>query len=219
MSVSKESIKAAYQRYAHNYDFSMKIYRMLGLHIDAYRERAVDLLNLKQGDHVIELGCGTGLNFPYILKKIGPQGHLIGVDFSSEMLACAQKRVDSSSCKNIQLIQSDIMEYDLPSDINGVISTGVFGYLEEQDEIIKRISYALPPGGRFVLVDGTSKNRCPLWLFKLILWLSGPYKLTKDYFNINTRELMEHYFKNTSYEEVYRGLIFILSGWNDPIDD
>lgn len=215
MSVSKESIKNAYQKYAYSYNFSMNIYRLLGLHIEAYRKRAADLLNIKEGDLVIELGCGTGLNFSHILKKIGPEGHLIGVDFSSKMLACEQERVDRSSWKNVQLVHSDIMAYDFPSDVNGIISTGVFGYLNEQDEIIKRISHALAPDGRLVLIDGTTKNRCPSWLFKLFLWLSGPYELTEDYFKSDTRKLVEHHFQNTSYEEVYRGLIFILSGWRD----
>ncbi len=215
MTASKERIMAAYQRYARNYDFSMKLYRLLGLQMDKYRERVVDLLKLKEGDCVIDLGCGTGLNFPYILKKIGPKGHLIGVDFSSEMLACAQKRIRRSSWENVQLIHSNIMTYEFPTGVNGVISTGVFGYLEEQDEVIKAISSVLEFDVRFVIVDGKSKSRWPLWLFKLFLWISSPYELTEDYFSIDTRKLVDHYFKNTSYEEVYGGVIYILSAWRD----
>jgi len=212
MSVLKKNAEAVYQKYARNYDLVIKFYRLIGLHIEDYREHAVDLLNLKQGDCVLDLGCGTGLNFPHILKKIGPEGRLIGVDFSSEMLACAKERIKRSSWENVQLVHSDIAAYNFPSDINGVISTGVFGYLDERNRIIEKISHILEPEGRLAIIDGKHPSRWPSWLFKLFIWLSSPYGVTEDYFNSDTRELVERYFQNITYKEVYGGLIFILAG-------
>lgn len=114
MAVPKKSVEAAYQRYARKYDLAVKLYRLIGLHIERYRSRAVELLRLKPGDCVVDLGCGTGLNFPLLIQNIGPEGRLIGVDFSSEMLARARKRVDRSGWKNVELIESDIAAYEFP---------------------------------------------------------------------------------------------------------
>ena len=62
-----ETIQSVYKKRAKNYDYTTLLYNLVGFRINKYREDMVDALNLKQGDTVIELGCGTGLNFPLIL--------------------------------------------------------------------------------------------------------------------------------------------------------
>lgn len=51
-------------------------------------------LNLKPSDAVLDLCCGTGLDFPFLFRKAGIQGTLVGVDLSSEMLRQAEKRIE-----------------------------------------------------------------------------------------------------------------------------
>ncbi len=74
MTTSKKTVGIAYQKYARNYDLAVKLYRLIELHIEDYRARAVDMLHLKQGYCVLYLGCGTGLNFPHIIERIGKKG-------------------------------------------------------------------------------------------------------------------------------------------------
>jgi len=95
----------------------------------AYRSLAIKKLSLQRGDCVIELGCGTGLNFPFLMEQIRPEGRLIGVDLTPGMLAIARVRVERSGWKNVELIQSDIAAYDFPEGANGVLATGLFGYI------------------------------------------------------------------------------------------
>ncbi|MGR9073739.1 MAG: methyltransferase domain-containing protein, partial [Gammaproteobacteria bacterium] len=91
---AKTEILEAYQRNAGFYDPAVKFfYPLIGLRIEKYRRRAVECLNLSPGDTVIDLGCGTGLCFPLLIDKVGPEGLLIGVDMSSEMLSRASVRV------------------------------------------------------------------------------------------------------------------------------
>ena len=208
---SKQNVQALYQSGAKFYDFTTILYRMIGLRMRTYRSLAINKLSLNKGDCVIELGCGTGLNFPFIIEQIGHEGRLIGVDLTQGMLDIAQERVERSGWKNIELIQSDIVEYNFPEDVNGVLATGVFGYIAEYDQVIKAASKALVPGGHLVILDGKQPERLPSWLFKIVLRLGKPFGFTPEYFKVRPWESVKRYLKNSTIEQKYGGLIYILS--------
>ena len=212
MVLSRQEIQGMYQSGAKWYDFYVQLYRLLGFRIKSYRSRAVRLLRLQPGDCVVELGCGTGLNFSLIVEQIGSKGRLIGVDMTPEMLACARDKVERSGWKNVELVQSDIAEYDFPEGVNGVLSTCVFGYVAEYDRVIKAAAHALVPGGRLVILDGKQPERLPVWLFQLILWLARPFGATRDYFDRHTWESVERYFQETALEQTYGGMLYVSSG-------
>ena len=83
-----------------NYDLSANLYYMIGIREYAYRKRAVDALALKSGDTVVEVGCGTGLNFGLLRNKVGPEGRIIGIDLTFEMLSEAKKRLEVNGWEN-----------------------------------------------------------------------------------------------------------------------
>jgi ubiquinone/menaquinone biosynthesis C-methylase UbiE len=211
MALSKQEIRSSYQSAAKYYDFAVRLYGLIGIR-KAYRSRAVRLLRLQRGDCIVELGCGTGLNFPLIIEQIGPEGRLIGVDLAPNMLAYARERVERAGWKNIELVQSDIVAYNFPEGVNGVLSIGVFGYIADRDRVIKAASHALVPGGRLVIMDGKRPNRLALWVFKLIVWLSRSFGVTSDYFDKRTWEPVERYFQETAFEQMYGGMLYISSG-------
>jgi len=209
---STQDIKEKYRRHAKRYDFAVQLYRLIGLRIESYRMRAVELLRLKRGDGVVDLGCGTGLNFDLIMKQIGPQGRLIGVDLSPEMLAGARKRAEHSGWNNIEFVQADIADYDFPEGVNAVLSTGAFGYVTEYNRVIEKISQSLGQDGRLVILDGKLPERWPLWLFRLFVWFSRPFALTTEYFSHPCWESVGRFFQEVEFEERYRGLMYISSG-------
>jgi ubiquinone/menaquinone biosynthesis C-methylase UbiE len=90
--ILKERTAAVYRRRARNYDLIANLYYLLGFREWRQRLLAVRELELKPGDTVVELGCGTGLNFGLFQKQIGPGGRIIGVDLSGEMLEQAARR-------------------------------------------------------------------------------------------------------------------------------
>jgi demethylmenaquinone methyltransferase/2-methoxy-6-polyprenyl-1,4-benzoquinol methylase len=128
------------------------------------------------------------------------------------MLERAQERVERSGWKNIELVQSDIAEYDFPKGVNGVLATGVFGYVAEYDRVVKAASDALVPEGRLVILDGKQPGNLPPWLFRLVLRLGRPFGFTPEYFSNHPWTSVERYFQETAFEEMYGGLIYISSG-------
>ncbi len=108
--------------------------------------------SLKNGDRVLVFCCGTGLDFPHILRKIGKDGEIVGVDFYSEMLNKAKEKIRKKKWENIELIEADITKFkdklDKKFDV-GVCTLGMsiipeyksayynlFSYVKKQGEII-----------------------------------------------------------------------------------
>jgi demethylmenaquinone methyltransferase/2-methoxy-6-polyprenyl-1,4-benzoquinol methylase len=194
---------------------ALRFYSLIGIS-KSFRVKAVDLLRLKGGDTVVELGCGTGVSFPLILERIEPEGRLIGVDISSGMLDRARRRIEPAGWTNVELAQSDIAEYDLPKGVDGVLATGVFGYLEEGDKVIEALSRAIAPGGRLVIFDGQEPDRLPAWLFRFIVWVSRPFGVTRGYFEKPTAAAVRRHFRDVTVESMYGGMMFIAGGTAGP---
>lgn len=215
MTLSMPEIHSRYQSTAKYYDLALRLYRLIGIR-KAYHVKAVRLLQLKRGDRVVELGCGTGINFPFIIEQIGLEGRLIGVDISSKMLEFAKQRVERSGWTNVELVEADIAAYSVPEGVNGILSTGVFGYINDYDRVIKAASQALAPGGRLVIMDGKRPDHLPSWVFNFIVWASRPFGVTNAYFDKRTSESVQRYLSETAIEHAYGGMIFIASGTAAP---
>ena len=74
-----------YRKRAKRYDWTTLLLYLIGFRHRAYRKRAVEALCLQKGDTVVDLGCGTGLNFSLLQEQLGPQGKIIGVDLTDAM--------------------------------------------------------------------------------------------------------------------------------------
>lgn len=106
MNLDSKKIKQIYaSKVATKYDFSMPPFFTL------WKKKAFDNSSLKKGDRVLVFCCGTGLDFPHILKKIGKEGSIIGVDFSSEMLKKAKEKIRINKWNNVELVKADITSY------------------------------------------------------------------------------------------------------------
>ena len=96
-----QQITDIYRKRAKHYDFTANLYYLLGYWERTYRQKTIDTLRLKPGDILVEIACGTGLNFSLYQKAIGPQGKIIGVDLTDAMLAQAQQRIDENDWQNV----------------------------------------------------------------------------------------------------------------------
>lgn len=174
------------------------------------RENAVANLKLRPGDRVLDLACGRGYNFSYLMDKIGNNGMIIGVDYVHEMLNVAKKRMNEKGWDSIRIIREDAAKIDFPKNyFDGVISTLGISAIPDHKEALKRAVYSLKNKKRLVILDGKSFN--------------GSYKILNPL--INCTRWSESWDKNKNIitdakkllndvviEEFSGGSFFILTG-------
>ncbi len=216
-TVESKVVKTFGKRAA-SYDHAMKLYYLIGYRYWAYRKQAVRALELRPGDTVVEIGCGTGLNFAAVQKAIGPAGKIIGVDRTNSMLAEAQKKVDAAGWSNVELVQSDAVEYEFPEKVDGVLSTYALSYIPRFEEIVVNGCKALAPGRRMSIMDLKSPTYpvlSNLVSYLLVLFLR-PYAVTDDYIARRrleeTKTVIYKNLEDTYMREWYLGTTYVISG-------
>ena len=129
------------------------------------RKRAVDQLKLRRGDRVLEVGCGTGRNFPYLRDAVGLEGRIYGVDLSKGMLRRARKLCHRRQWTNVVLIEADAANFVSRELFDGVLFSFSYNVMPHHRSILRQVWKQLRPGGQLVIVDA----RLPPGLFgKLI---------------------------------------------------
>ena len=106
-SGSSSKLISLYRKRAKRYDWTTLCLYLAGFRHWAYRKRAIQSLALNQGDTVVDLGCGTGLNFSLLQEQVGPRGRIIGVDLTDAMLDEANARIAAHGWSNVELVKSD----------------------------------------------------------------------------------------------------------------
>lgn len=212
MMPEKEKILQLYRKRAGRYDLTANLYYLLGFREFTYRKRAIDKLNLHRGDTVVEVGCGTGLNFPYLQEKVGPEGSIIGVDLTDYMLEKAMERTKRRGWTNVGLIQSDAGSFRFPEGVNGILSTFAITLEPEYDRVIRDGAAALGPKGHFVVLDIKKPNDLPLWLIRLGVCLMKPFGVSLELAERHPWESIQRHLKEITFEELYWGFAYISAG-------
>jgi len=212
MALNKNEIIQLYRKRAANYDWSANLYYLIGFREFKYRKLAVQQLQLHPGNTVVEIGCGTGLNFPLIAGAVGSEGKVIGVDLTDKMLAMARARATKNNWTNVELIHMDATEYLFPDNVNGIISTFAITLIPEYEEIIRRGAEALAPQGRMVITDLRKPDRWPLWIVKLMVSITRPFGTSLDIAERKPWLAMEQSFGNTRHLKRFGGFVFIATG-------
>ena len=113
------------------------------------------------GDTVVEMGCGTGANLPYLREQVGPEGRVIGVDITGPLLERARERVEGYD--NVAVTRGDATAPPVES-ADGVLATFVCGLFADPASVVDRWCDLLVPGGRIGLLDATA-SESPLGRF------------------------------------------------------
>lgn len=212
MAWSKTDFRDRYTRLASLYDAGMWLYRLAGRRDGAYRRCAVDSLRLPPGDTVVDLGCGTGLNFAYLHKAVGSGGRIIGVDLTPAMLEKAENRARRQGWRNVELVEADMSRYRFPEDADAGLATLALSAVPDYDAIVARAASNLSVGARIADFELKWPGRWPGWLARLVAWVNRPAGVTPDIVDRNPANAMRRLLTDVSYREVYFGAAYICSG-------
>lgn len=139
-------------------DWYNKIYRLYHNWYDIhkkYRTILMESINMKKGDVVIDLCCGNGKNFPFIVEKIGKEGLLIGIDGSENMLSIAKKNPNFANIQYycIDLEKKSNLEKYKFEKVDIVICSFAISVLNNWEEIIDYFYNILNEGGKIAILD------------------------------------------------------------------
>jgi demethylmenaquinone methyltransferase/2-methoxy-6-polyprenyl-1,4-benzoquinol methylase len=111
-------------------------------------------MNVGKGARVLEIACGTGRNFPHIQRVIGPEGHLVGLDYTPEMLAAAERQVRHRGWKNVTLVRADAAERVFEeASFDAALCVLALSGIPRHRDAIARCHEALAPGATFAVCD------------------------------------------------------------------
>jgi ubiquinone/menaquinone biosynthesis C-methylase UbiE len=212
MALDKTSTSRLYRRRAGRYDLTANLYYLVGLREFAYRKKAVKALHLHRGDTVVEIGCGTGLNFGLLQERVGPEGAIIGVDLTPEMLARAQERVQRHGWTNVELVECDAAAYQFPRRVAGILSTFAITLVPEYDQVIRNGAAALSSGKRLVVLDFRKPERWPGWLIRFFVTITRPFGVSLDLAQRHPWESMDRYLTVVQLQELYFGAVYLCVG-------
>jgi len=216
----RDRLIETYRKKAKHYDITSRLYPVPGYPHPAQRLLTVQALGLRAGDSVIDIACGTGLNFRLIEQVIGPGGRIIGVDLTDAMLARAQDRIEANGWSNISLVQADAGEFDFPTQVDAILSTYALTQVPKCAEVIARGAAALSGGGRWAVLDVKVPGNTPGWLAQLGTALVRPFASIDEWIMHRPweaiRAAMQEELADLSWTELFFGSAFLAAGSRGP---
>jgi demethylmenaquinone methyltransferase/2-methoxy-6-polyprenyl-1,4-benzoquinol methylase len=164
---TREHLVETYRKKAKHYDLTSRFYPVPGYPQRAQRLQAVRALRLRPGATVVDVACGTGLNFLLLEQAIGPNGRIVGVDLTDAMLAQARQRIETNGWRNVSLVQADAAEFDFPTEVDAILSTYALSHVPDCGDVIAHGAAALSRGGRWVVLDLKAPDNLPRWLAQI----------------------------------------------------
>jgi ubiquinone/menaquinone biosynthesis C-methylase UbiE len=213
---ARDRLIQTYRRKAKHYDFTSRFSPVPGYPERAQRRRAIEALGLRPGDHVVDIACGTGRNFPLIEKQIGPSGRIVGVDLTDAMLGRAQRRIAASGWWNITLVQADAAEFEFPVDVDAILSTYAMTQMTSCADVIAHGAAALKQRGRWVVLDVKVPVNAPRPLLQLGTAIARRFASIDQWVVRRPweaiREAMQHDLVDLRWTELFFGTAFLAVG-------
>jgi ubiquinone/menaquinone biosynthesis C-methylase UbiE len=121
--------------------------------------RAAAVAVASPGDTVVEMGCGTGANLPYLRERVGPEGRVIGLDITPQLLARARTR--AVEYDNVEVLRADATRppFGVGDDgIDAIVGSFVCGMFEDPASVVDDWCDVVGAGGRVGILEATATD-------------------------------------------------------------
>ncbi len=119
-------------------------------------------VELKEGEVVLDLGCGAGLDLYFYARAVGEKGRVYGLDISEDMVNKAKRNMGAVGIKNVEIKCGHSDNLGFPDNFFDVVaSNGIYNLSPDKEAVMKEVFRVLKPGGRTVFCEIVLKEKLP----------------------------------------------------------
>jgi len=172
------------------------------------RREARLALDVQPGDRLLEIACGTGLNFPHLRRLTGDRGSIVGVDLTPAMLDIARQQIARKGWTNVEVREADAARLPFPdASFDKAFCAFALNIIPDYERAIAEVWRVLVPGGRFAALEMRSMDVSSLsgWLGNLAHRLMGVCAVDSSH---RTLEAIQEAFGEVQLRRYLAGMVF-----------
>jgi demethylmenaquinone methyltransferase/2-methoxy-6-polyprenyl-1,4-benzoquinol methylase len=180
--------------------------------IKPVRQKAVELLHLEVGDRVLDVGCGPGGSFPYLVHAVGQSGQVVGVEISPEISINAKRRITKNGWRNVQVIEAAAQDVHLTGPFDGLLmfaAADVYASEEALENILPHLRENARVAAFGAKLSSSRLGRVLNPFLRMLFNLSFSATPRPDY---EPWRILAKRVEKLDVEEYFFGLMFLCSG-------